>query len=692
MSRHRSHVRHAGSTLLALLVAGCGEPLGPTAAGTKPSAAVAAASTGIVLDQRNGTFNESGTQLLKGFNPTNPQLGDAIVATFFWMGSSNVITLVHDRLTDGTVVGNQYSLVEYVTSGGISMATYVALNAGNFPLADPMQTKILVVQAELSQPVTDGGVSLAAFSGVSAVQALDVHRSAFGNGSQPISVGPGPVTVSAGALVYGVTLSNGMFGVSPPNGFSSILPMSDNFLIADGEFLVTAAAGTVDPKWTWWFGSPSTWLASAVVLIPAGQEPAPVALFAWSCGSLTCQFDASSSSVHAGATYAWDFGDGSLAGSGVTTSHAYVTGGNYAVTLTVTDDRGPATASHTLNVATLPMPTANFTVSCANLSCSVNASSSVTQPGATFAWNWGDGSAAGAGATASHAYAAAGSFTITLTVTDAAGVGTRTQPVTVAPPPAPTASFTLSCSGLTCSFNGSGSTAQSGATYGWNWGDGTGAGSGVTPSHSFAANGTYTVTLSVTDLGGTGTRSQAVTVLYIPPPTPSFTYKCTYLVCTFDAAGSVAQPNATYAWRWGDGSTNGSGTTASHTYSSAGTRSVRLTVTDAGGSRYVTQSVTTTAGPNQAPVVSAGSDRTRSLSQLPFRLTASFSDPDGRSPWTYVITWGDGTQSTGTRTSTGSFSVSHSYARVALTYVVGVTVTDVSGAAGSDAMTLTVTP
>jgi PKD repeat protein len=277
-------------------------------------------------------------------------------------------------------------------------------------------------------------------------------------------------------------------------------------------------------------------------------------------------------------------------------------------------------------------------------------------------------------------------------VTDAAGVATKAQSVTVAPPPVPTASFTSTCGGLTCSFNGSGSTAQSGATYSWNWGDGTAAGSGVTPSHTFAANGTYTVTLSVTDVGGTGTISRAVTVLYVPPPTPSFTYNCTYLVCTFDASGSVAQTNATYAWRWGDGTSNGSGVTASHTYTSAGTRSVRLTVTDAGGSRTLTQSVTTTAGPNQPPVVNAGLDRTIRVSQLPFRLSASFTDADGRSPWAYVITWGDGTQSTGTRTSTGSFSVSHSYARVAGTYVVGVTVTDAAGAAGSDTMTLTVTP
>src|SRR5256886_3628532 len=145
-----------------------------------------------------------------------------------------------------------------------------------------------------------------------------------------------------------------------------------------------------------------------------------------------------------------------------------------------------------------PPPVANFTFSCAGLSCSFDASSSTAQATASYGWTWGDATSAGSGQTASHTYTAGGSYTVTLTVTDAGGSGTNTQPVTVtAPVPAPVANFTFSCSGLTCSFDASSSTAQATASYRWTWGDGT-TGSGQTATHTHASGGGYNVTLTLT--------------------------------------------------------------------------------------------------------------------------------------------------------------------------------------------------
>ncbi|MGH2357796.1 MAG: PKD domain-containing protein [Candidatus Limnocylindria bacterium] len=98
-----------------------------------------------------------------------------------------------------------------------------------------------------------------------------------------------------------------------------------------------------------------------------------------------------------------------------------------------------------------------------------------------------------------------------------------------------------------------------------------------------------------------------------PPPPPnqapvaSFTYGCTYLVCSFDAIGSTDADGTIsgYAWSFGDGS--GTGLTTSHTFSAAGTYVVALTVTDddaATGSQ--TQSVTVTAEPPAGTVSIAG--------------------------------------------------------------------------------------
>ncbi|MCH8247453.1 MAG: S8 family serine peptidase [Bacteroidetes bacterium] len=68
---------------------------------------------------------------------------------------------------------------------------------------------------------------------------------------------------------------------------------------------------------------------------------APTASFTYSCTDLSCNFDGTLSSDDVGiASYDWDFGDLSSAGSGVTVSHTYGSDGTYTVTLTVTDNDG----------------------------------------------------------------------------------------------------------------------------------------------------------------------------------------------------------------------------------------------------------------------------------------------------------------------------------------------------------------
>ena len=254
---------------VALFAAGCRDAVGPERhAPSGPQFATVA--TAPALDQVNGTLGGSGTALLKGFNPTNPHVGDAIIATFFWLGSTNIITSVTDHLTDGTPVGNPYTLVEYVTAGGISMATYVATNVQNFPDPNPTQETVLVVQANLSSSVTDGGVMLSAYRGLTV--ALGAHLSASGSGSSQTTADPGAIPVPAGALAYGVTMSDGVVGHFPPVGFTNLATESDAAMKTDGEYAVQTSAGTVDPQWTWFFNSPSTWLATTLALTPAATH------------------------------------------------------------------------------------------------------------------------------------------------------------------------------------------------------------------------------------------------------------------------------------------------------------------------------------------------------------------------------------------------------------------------------------
>ncbi|HZJ06916.1 MAG TPA: PKD domain-containing protein [Nocardioidaceae bacterium] len=77
-------------------------------------------------------------------------------------------------------------------------------------------------------------------------------------------------------------------------------------------------------------------------------------------------------------------------------------------------------------------------------------------------------------------------------------------------------------------------------------------------------------------------------------PTASYTSQCVDLVCTFNGSGSsdAEGPISNYAWDFGD-PPGGSGRVASHTFPTAGTYPVKLTVTDPGANGGLTGSKTT---------------------------------------------------------------------------------------------------
>src|SRR6266550_2283334 len=241
MSKRTTFAVLAGLLAAALLPAACRDSISPDR-GAPPAAQFAPAADPIALDQQNGTLNETNTAVLrKGFNPTNPHVGDAIIATFFWLGSTNIVDSVIDLLADGTPVGNHYTLIQYVTADNISMATFVATNVQNFP-EGTFQTgeKILVVQANLSSPVADGGVLISAYTGVhpTLAQALGARASASGTGSGQTIAHPGTIAVNAGALAYGVTMSNRVVGLTTPPDFTTLAvgPMTNDSMKVDGEF------------------------------------------------------------------------------------------------------------------------------------------------------------------------------------------------------------------------------------------------------------------------------------------------------------------------------------------------------------------------------------------------------------------------------------------------------------------------
>ena len=96
-------------------------------------------------------------------------------------------------------------------------------------------------------------------------------------------------------------------------------------------------------------------------------------------------------------------------------------------------------------------------------------------------------------------------------------------------------------------------------------------------------------------------------------PVADFSSAVADLTASLDGSAS-ADPDGTvagYAWDFGDSSAAGTGATPSHTYASAGTYQVKLTVTDdKGATGTVTKSVTVTAPVNNQPLAQDAFNRT----------------------------------------------------------------------------------
>lgn len=250
---------------------------------------------------------------------------------------------------------------------------------------------------------------------------------------------------------------------------------------------------------------------------PPDNSP-PHAAFTPTCAGGTCRFsDGSSDSDGTVSGWGWSFGDGSSS-SERNPSHAYAAGGEYTVSLTVTDNigaQGSASKRVTIAGPTNLSPTASFTSNCIALDCGFTDGSADSDGDVTgWRWEFGDGSSSDE-QNPSHTYGSDGAYTVTLTVTDDGGSqGSTSRQVTAGTPAnvPPAATFASSCSGLDCAFT-DGSTDSDGSVTGWSWTFGDGATSTErNPSRTYASAGTYTVSLTVTDdMGATHQRSAPVT-------------------------------------------------------------------------------------------------------------------------------------------------------------------------------------
>ncbi|HGY89785.1 MAG TPA: PKD domain-containing protein [Planctomycetes bacterium] len=377
-------------------------------------------------------------------------------------------------------------------------------------------------------------------------------------------------------------------------------------------------------------------------------------------------------------SWSWDFGDGTTS-TAQNPSHTYTSAGSFDVTLTVTGPGGSDTLTKTAYVtATTTPPVADFSGTPLSGAAPLIVAFTDLSTGSVTSWSWNFGD--GASSTAqnpSHTYASAGTYTVSLTVTGPGGSDTMTKTgyvvVSEAPPVADFSGTPLSGTApLVVAFTDL--STGSVTSWSWNFGDGT-TSTAQNPSHTYASTGSYTVSLTVTGPGGSDTMTKTAYVnVGVPAPTADFSGTplsgTAPLIVAFTdlSTGSVTS----WSWNFGDGASS-TAQNPSHTYASAGTYTVSLTVTGPGGSDTMTKTGYVVV--SEAPPV-ADFSGTPLSGAAP--LVVAFTDLSTGSVTSWSWNFGDGASST-------AQNPSHTYASAG-TYTVSLTVT---GSGGSDTMTKT---
>jgi PKD repeat protein len=230
-------------------------------------------------------------------------------------------------------------------------------------------------------------------------------------------------------------------------------------------------------------------------------------------------------------------------------------------------------------------------------------------------------------------------------------------------------------------------------TYVWDFG-GEGSAVGRIVTHAFRAGGRYRVALTVTDTQGAAeTLFKDVDVTTTGQPLPvSFTATCPPdLVCvagralTFVATATPAANHriVSYNWSWGDGSTSQSAAPGiQHTFATAGTFLVRLTVVDDfGQSSEASSVVSISTGLIAEFINSAAVAGQNTLFDASTSVSAS-----GSPIVLYSWNWGDGSSE-----STTIPILVHQFT-LAGTYVVQLTITDGQGRTAIRSRSVTVAP
>ena len=210
-------------------------------------------------------------------------------------------------------------------------------------------------------------------------------------------------------------------------------------------------------------------------------------------------------------------------------------------------------------------------------------------------------------------------------------------------------SASTGCGGLLVGFTNN--STGSNLTYNWDFGNGNSSNL-ITPTTSYNTPGTYTVTLTASSGNNSSTATTTITVYKNPIASFSAkdTFGCAPLLTNFtDGSASGSAAINSWTWDFGDATTAGTTQNPSHSFTSPGSYTVTLLVSDANGCQA------TFSRPNQVTVspstVQAGflpQDTISCSAPATFTFTNTST---GTAPLTYNWAFSDGNTSTTTNPS-----------------------------------------
>src|SRR5437867_2687697 len=641
----------------ALIAAACNDTVSPPGGHSPGGPLFSFSPNGITFRTDNGAMNYTGRLIRKGFDHRDangqvihPLPGDAVVATFYWIGAPNIIDSVSDVYTDAqfTPIGNSYHLVDYVQTRGINMATYVATNV-HF---DTTSGYVFAVQATFRDTISIGGVKMVDWTGVEDVYptALGAFHSDSVVASSPTPIAPGPITIGAGSVAYGVTLSNGgvnMQSRPTPNWVivgGGIGSSPDGRLQDDGGYFPPGGGGSINPQWTWDFQRPSAALATVLELRAATSSTS---------GNLTVTASTSGSSLDPdGYTVTVDGGSPRAIGINASTTYTGLTAGTHTVAISGVASNCTVSGG-TSQTATVPSggtATTTFTVSCSAgtgaLTVTASTSGSSLDPdGYTVTVDGGSPQALAINGSVSYTSLTASSHTVAISgvAANCTVSGGASQTVTVPSGGTATATFTVSCSATTGDLTVTASTTGSSLDpdgYAVTVDGGSAQTLAINGSVSYPSltAGSHTVAISgvAANCTVTGSSSRTVNVPSGGTATTTFTVTCSTppgnLTATTSTSGSNVDPDGyTVAVDGGPGqaiSINGSITFTGLAAGShdVGLGAVAANCTVSGGT---TQSVSVPSGGTATAAFSVSCAATTGDLTVTTNTSGSNLDPDG---------------------------------------------------------------